>query len=201
MPPCAAPRMNVPFWRIASAPMRPLTLITTGGLLLRPNCAIGLGPIAVHGPCEVDRPGRLERSSGPCGRSPPRREAAPACSLLSCVSPAVAGEDVGRVGVQAAGLPHLRRGAPQETSVPGTITGLSPLGAGIGGRAPAGDDRRREHRNAYEQTRSARAGHLSPSSYPFDYCVTDIHRRNGAAESGSAGTSSSSPNPSPTPAA
>src|SRR2546430_14244356 len=42
MPPCAAPRMNVPSLRIASAPMRPLC--AANALSLRWTWTIGFGP-------------------------------------------------------------------------------------------------------------------------------------------------------------
>src|SRR5438067_11585790 len=48
MPPCAAPRMNVPSFRMASAPMRPLC--AANALSLRWTWTMGLGPSALQAP-------------------------------------------------------------------------------------------------------------------------------------------------------
>ena len=48
IPPWAAPRMNLPFLRIASAPMRPLTSASAPSL--RWIWMMGLGPIGFHAP-------------------------------------------------------------------------------------------------------------------------------------------------------
>src|SRR6266542_6293532 len=91
MPPCAAPRMNWPLLgRIARAPIRPLIAANPPPSGARVTWAIGFGPRPVQGAWNV---------AGPAAAAPlPRRSAAacaavarnaPACWLVSALSPAV----------------------------------------------------------------------------------------------------------------
>ena len=54
IPPWAAPRMNRPFWRIASAPTRPLTAASEPSL--RWIWMIGLGPMPAQADLNVTVP-------------------------------------------------------------------------------------------------------------------------------------------------
>ena len=80
MPPWAAPKMNWPFFRIASAPMRPLT--GTRALSLRAICWIGLGPMAFQVPAKVAAPVGVAAFKT-CAFSAAVLRSAPAFSRLS----------------------------------------------------------------------------------------------------------------------
>src|SRR5947207_9889264 len=86
IPPWAAPRMNRPFWRIDSAPTRPLTAASEPSL--RWLWMIGLGPI----PAQADLNVTVAEGIG-CVRifadvSAPADRSWPACSTVRGWSPA-----------------------------------------------------------------------------------------------------------------
>src|SRR5712691_1258926 len=132
MPPWAAPRMNCPLPRIASAPMRPLTAMNL--LSLRATWTMGLGPSAPQFPENVVGPAAGAFLSALAWSAAALRRA-PACSTLIGTSPAV------RVLMNCWSSKRSRASVSSLSSgicVPGASVGVSPLPGGDGACATPG---------------------------------------------------------------
>src|SRR6266851_2559418 len=134
MPPCAAPRMNSPFLRMARAAIRPLTASKAPSL--RATWTIGFGPMPLHGPLKTDGPG-----AGACLRllavSAAAERSAPACATPSGESPAV------RLAMYWASsasslAPFSSLTWPAIDCAPGARVGVSIVFSGVGGLAMPG---------------------------------------------------------------